>query len=112
MGATALHGKNAQRKAQSRWRVGHPAVYGCTSTAKLRVGGARKPMMAAIFATALLAFAASWRGHQRFASLCFLLGIALAVGLFLYEIYSPQYGFRMPWLQTLDGSMSTKPRLG
>ncbi|HKP66466.1 MAG TPA: hypothetical protein VJX31_07555 [Casimicrobiaceae bacterium] len=69
-------------------------------------------MMAAVFATALLAFTAGWRGHQRFASLCFLLGIALAVGLFLYEIYSPEYGFRMPWLQTLDNSMPTIPRLG
>ena len=69
-------------------------------------------MMAAIFATALLAFAASWRGHKRVASLCFLLSIALALGLFLYEIYSPEYAFRMPWLQTLDGSIPMTPRRG
>jgi hypothetical protein len=24
----------------------------------------------------------------------------LAVGLFLWEIYDPSYGFRMPWIQT------------
>ena len=69
-------------------------------------------MMAATFATALLAFAAGWRGHQRFASLCFLLSIALAIGLFLYEIYSPQYGFRMPWLQTFNNSTPATPRPG
>jgi hypothetical protein len=69
-------------------------------------------MMAAVFATALLAFVVAWRGHQRFASLCFLVSIALAVGLFLYEIYSPEYGFRMPWLQTLDNPMSWMARHG
>ncbi len=26
--------------------------------------------------------------------------LVLAVKLFLWEIYSPEYGFRMPWLQT------------
>jgi hypothetical protein len=25
--------------------------------------------------------------------------LALSIGQFLYEIYSPEYGFRMPWLQ-------------
>jgi hypothetical protein len=69
-------------------------------------------MMAAIFATALLAFVATWRGRQRMASLCLLLSIALAVGLFLYEIYSPEYGFRMPWLQTFDHLMRSLQRLG
>jgi hypothetical protein len=38
--------------------------------------------------------------------------IALAVGLFLYEIYSPEYGFRMPWLQTLDNPMPWMARRG
>jgi hypothetical protein len=28
-----------------------------------------------------------------------LLCLALSIGLFLFEIYSPEYGFRMPWLQ-------------
>ena len=69
-------------------------------------------MMAAVFTTALLAFVTGWRGRHWFASLCFLLSIALAVGLFLYEIYSPEYGFRMPWLQTFDGSLHPIGRLG
>jgi hypothetical protein len=25
--------------------------------------------------------------------------LALSTGLFLFEIYSPEYGFHMPWLQ-------------
>jgi hypothetical protein len=28
-----------------------------------------------------------------------LVCLALSIGLFLFEIYSPEYGFRMPWLQ-------------
>lgn len=33
--------------------------------------------------------------------------LSLSMGLFLFEIYSPDYGFRMPWLQTmLDGGRS------
>ena len=40
-----------------------------------------------------LAWAASWRP------------LALCISLFLWEIYSPDYGFRMPWLQVeLDKS--------
>ena len=69
-------------------------------------------MMAAVFATALLAFGAGWRGQQRLASLCFLISLSLAIGLFLYEIYSPEYGFRMPWLQTFDRSMPMSPQPG
>jgi hypothetical protein len=30
--------------------------------------------------------------------------MALSIGLFLFEIYSPEVGFGMPWLQVqLDG---------
>jgi hypothetical protein len=56
-------------------------------------------MMAAIFATLALAFVFAWF-HQRGIGLMFLaLCFVLALGLFLWEIYSPDYGFRMPWLQ-------------
>jgi Na+/H+-dicarboxylate symporter len=57
-------------------------------------------MMAAIFAALLAAFVSSWLGRERLAAALFVSTFALAVGLFLYEIYSPEYGFRMPWIQT------------
>ncbi len=59
-------------------------------------------MMATIFATTLLAFVSGWRRHGRWSLLFFFASLALAGGLFLYEIYSPEYGFRMPWIQTYD----------
>jgi hypothetical protein len=36
---------------------------------------------------------------RRCSVLLMLVCLALAIGLFLFEIYSPEYGFRMPWLQ-------------
>lgn len=57
-------------------------------------------MMVVIFATLLAAFVSGWFGRERLAALLFVSTLALAVGLFLYEIYSPEYGFRMPWIQT------------
>lgn len=59
-------------------------------------------MMATIFATMLLAFVSGWRRHGKWSLLFFFATLALASSLFLYEIYSPEYGFRMPWLQTYD----------
>ena len=63
-------------------------------------------MMATIFATTLLAFVSGWRRHGRWSLLFFFASLALAGALFLYEIYSPEYGFRMPWLQTQDAAPS------
>jgi hypothetical protein len=57
-------------------------------------------MMVSIFATLLGAFVSSWSGRPRLAAVLFVSTFALAVGLFLFEIYSPEYGFRMPWIQT------------
>ncbi len=56
-------------------------------------------MMAAVFATLLLAFILDLAGRSRLAVSCILLSLALCIGLFLWEVYSPDYGFRMPWLQ-------------
>jgi hypothetical protein len=56
-------------------------------------------MMAAIFATMLLSVAIGWFGHRALALACFGICLALSIGLFLYEVYSPDYGFRLPWLQ-------------
>ena len=66
-------------------------------------------MMVAIFAALLVAFAAGWYGRERLAALCVVATFVLAFGLFLYEIYSPEYGFRMPWIQTLDQSPRIPP---
>jgi hypothetical protein len=57
-------------------------------------------MMAAIFATMVLALVSGWFGRRTVAIGCLIVCLILAVKLFLWEIYSPEYGFRMPWLQT------------
>ena len=56
-------------------------------------------MMLLVFATLSLAFVAGRYGPRWFALLAVLVCLALSIGLFLFEIYSPDYGFRMPWLQ-------------
>jgi hypothetical protein len=55
-------------------------------------------MMAAVFATLLAALVCDFAGRSRAAVACLLLSLSLGVGLFLWEVYSPNYGFRMPWL--------------
>ena len=57
-------------------------------------------MMVAVFATMLVAFACAWLRRRTLAIGAFVASLLLATGLFLYEIYSPEYGFRMPWIQT------------
>jgi hypothetical protein len=56
-------------------------------------------MMTPIFALMLAAVFLAWRGNGSAAVICVLGVLALSIGQFLYEIYSPEYGFRMPWLQ-------------
>ena len=56
-------------------------------------------MMAGIFAVLLIAFILNFSGLRRLAVSCLLVCLVLCVGLFLWEIYSPEYGFHMPWLQ-------------
>ncbi|WP_170302940.1 hypothetical protein [Reyranella soli] len=55
--------------------------------------------MAGIFGALLLAFLLNVGGLRRLAVACLLVCLALSVGLFLWEIYSPEFGFRMPWLE-------------
>jgi hypothetical protein len=57
-------------------------------------------MMTAIFATMFLALLVLWLGRRAIAIGLLVVSLALSVWLFLFEIYSPDYGFRMPWLQT------------
>ena len=58
-------------------------------------------MMAAIFAAMFLSLALVWLGWSRVALLCLAIAFGLTVYLFQWEIYSPETGFRMPWIQTL-----------
>lgn len=68
-------------------------------------------MMLAVFATLSLALIAAYLGPRWLAASAMLVGLALSIGLFLFEIYSPEYGFRMPWLQVqIDGIAHAWPQ--
>jgi len=70
-------------------------------------------MMLAIFATMSLALLSAYLGPRRCAVILVLVCLGLSVWLFLFEIYSPEYGFRMPWLQVqLDITRPSGPRGG
>jgi len=56
-------------------------------------------MMVATFAILLIAFVLSFAGLRALGVICLLASLALCLGLFLWEIYSPDYGFRLPWIQ-------------
>jgi hypothetical protein len=60
-------------------------------------------MMTAIFATLTLAFVSCTAGPRWLAIWFGIACLGLSIGLFLCEIYSPEYGFRMPWLQVQIG---------
>ena len=57
-------------------------------------------MMAAIFAMLCAALIAGWLGRRTFAIILIAITLVGAVKLFLWEVYSPEYGFEMPWIQT------------
>lgn len=57
-------------------------------------------MMTGIFATLFAAFLLGWLNWRRAALLSLTICFGLSVWLFLFEIYSPETGFRMPWIQT------------
>jgi hypothetical protein len=56
-------------------------------------------MMALVFATLTLALILSLAGRGRLAAAAILSCLLLSIGEFLWEVYSPEYGFRMPWIQ-------------
>ena len=66
-------------------------------------------MMLVVFATLSLALLAAYCGPRWLAVVAILACLALSIGLFLFEIYSPEYGFRMPWLQV---DLDAVPRVG
>ena len=55
--------------------------------------------MAAAFALLLAALLLNLAGRSRLAIGCLLASLAIGTAIFLWEIYSPDYGFGMPWLQ-------------
>lgn len=55
-------------------------------------------MMLAIFLAMTLALLLGYIGRSRWAVACLFVSLGLAVWLFLFEVYNPDYGFRMPWL--------------
>ena len=57
-------------------------------------------MMAAVFATMFLALVLGWLGRRALAIASLAACLVLSVWLFLFEIYSPETGFRMPWIKT------------
>ncbi len=57
-------------------------------------------MMAVIFATLSGALVAGWLGRRVVAIVLVAVTLLLAIHLFLWEVHSPVYGFRLPWIQT------------
>jgi hypothetical protein len=55
--------------------------------------------MLVVFAALSLALLAAYCGPRWLAVIAMLVCLALSIGLFLFEVHSPEYGFRMPWLQ-------------
>ena len=57
-------------------------------------------MMAIIFAMLSAALLVGWFGRRGLAIALVAITLVLAIHLFLWEIHSPEYGYRMPWIQT------------
>jgi nitrate/nitrite transporter NarK len=83
------------------FQAGYSVVLGQASYDDGIVGRRRTfiAMMIATFATLLIAFILDRMGARRCAVACLVACLILTIGLFLWEVYSPDYGFRMPWLK-------------
>lgn len=57
-------------------------------------------MMVAIFLSMLLALALSWIRLREALWFAVSLCLVLTIWLFLWEVWSPTDGFRMPWIDT------------
>ncbi len=57
-------------------------------------------MMFAVFVAMSFALVLGYMGWRSASLASLFVCFILAVWLFLWEIYSPEYGFRMPWIQT------------
>lgn len=60
--------------------------------------GGNASMMFLIFAVLLAAFVLGWLGRETLAICVLILCLVIAASLFLWEVYSPKYGFAMPWI--------------
>lgn len=68
-------------------------------------------MMLVVFTALALSLIFAWFGRQSIAIFLVIVCLALGVKQFLWEVYSPEYGFRMPWLQTQVIDQSPLDRL-
>jgi len=57
-------------------------------------------MMMFISTSLSLSFLLLWLRRINAAIILALICLALSVQHFLWEVYNPEYGFRMPWIQT------------
>ena len=64
-------------------------------------------MMVLVFAALLAAFVFGWLNKTAAAMALLALAVALAIGLFLWEVYNPTYGFDMPWIQVQRDAPAT-----
>jgi hypothetical protein len=64
-----------------------------------QIAGDQAQMMVLVFAALLAAFVLGWRKKDGAAIGLLALAFVVAIGLFLWEVYSPQYGFDMPWIE-------------
>lgn len=61
--------------------------------------GALIHMMFFVFIALAVALALAWYGSRQWALACAGLFFVLALKQFLWEIHSPVYGYKMPWIQ-------------
>jgi cbb3-type cytochrome oxidase subunit 1 len=57
-------------------------------------------MMAVIYAMLSAALLSGWFGRRVLAIVLVAVTLVLAAHLFLWEVHSPVYGYRLPWIQT------------
>ena len=57
-------------------------------------------MMFFIFSTLLISMTLGFFHKKSLSFIFIIICITLSLKEFLWEIYSPEYGFRMPWIQT------------
>jgi hypothetical protein len=69
-----------------------------------------QPTMAVVFAAMFLALVFGWLDRRRLAITCMFVCLMLAIWQFLFEIYDPKTGFRMPWIQTEREPIPQAPR--
>ena len=56
-------------------------------------------MMFVVFGFLAAALIVGWFGRRIYSLILLLIFFVLAVHLFLWEIHSPDYGYKMPWIQ-------------